>query len=158
MRSFLQMLCAMLLAFTVCGCTQTDNHNDENDSSVIQEDSQNEEVDYDLTEMNKDMVYATVSQMLMDPESYVGKTVRMNGPFSVYTNMDYSVYYPACIIEDALACCATGMEFVVTGATYPDDFPAEGTYITVTGTFETYQEGDVSFCHINNAEMMIEGS
>lgn len=37
-------------------------------------------VDYDLTQMNGDMVYATVYQMMADPSTYEGKTFRMHLP------------------------------------------------------------------------------
>lgn len=107
--------------------------------------------DYDLTGMNSDMVYATVYQMMVNPDDYIGKTVKMSGPFYPYTNADGTVYYPACIIEDALACCAQGMEFVVTDARYPDDYPEMGTEITVIGTFETYQEDGYLYCHLIDA-------
>lgn len=110
-------------------------------------------VDYDLTGMNSDMVYATVYQMMVNPESYIGKTVKMSGPFYPYTNMEGTVYYPACIIEDALACCAQGMEFVVPGAEYPEGYPEMGTTITVTGTFETYQESGYLYCHLVGATL-----
>lgn len=108
-------------------------------------------VDYDLTVMNSDMVYATVYQMLVNPDDYIGKTVKMSGPFYPYTNADGTVYYPACIIEDATACCTQGMEFVLASAEYPDDYPEMGTTITVTGTFETYQEDGYLYCHLVDA-------
>lgn len=114
-------------------------------------------VDYDLTEMNSDMVYATVYRMMVLPNSFVGKTVKMSGSFYPYTNEDGTVYYPACIVEDALACCAQGIEFVVTDATYPDDYPDMGSIITVTGTFETYQEGEYTYCHLRDAVLESEG-
>lgn len=136
----------------------TDQDANKSETAVgAEKNTENEEtVDYDLTDMNKDMVYATVYQMLVNPDSYIGKTVRMSGPFCPYTNMDRTVYYPACIIEDALACCQQGIEFVVKDAVYPDDYPETGTVITVTGTFETYEENGNVFCHINNAVMEID--
>ena len=39
-------------------------------------------VDYDLTQMNGDMVYATVYQMMADPSTYEGKTFRMEGLYT----------------------------------------------------------------------------
>ncbi|MEE1071351.1 MAG: hypothetical protein U0L26_03005, partial [Cellulosilyticum sp.] len=39
----------------------------------------NEEVDYDLTEMGADMVYATVYGMMVEPDTYVGKRIKMRG-------------------------------------------------------------------------------
>ena len=38
-------------------------------------------VDYDLTQMSSDMVYATVYQMMVAPKEYEGKTFRIDGNF-----------------------------------------------------------------------------
>ena len=43
-------------------------------------------VDYDLTQMSSDLVYATVYQMMVTPEEYEGKTFRIDGNFyATYT-------------------------------------------------------------------------
>ncbi|MBC5999125.1 hypothetical protein H8876_03815 [Clostridiales Family XIII bacterium BX16] len=62
--------------------------------------------------------------------------------------------YYACIIQDALACCTQGLEFVLAGEhTYPDDYPKEGEEITVTGIFDTYEEDGFKYCQLINASM-----
>ncbi len=100
------------------------------------------DVDYDLTTMSASMVYTTIYNMLVDPDSYTGKTVRMSGQYyaSYYDVTDQ--YYNYCIIADATACCSQGMEFLLSdeSCTYPDDFPEDYTEITVVGTFGTYEE------------------
>lgn len=116
-------------------------------------------VDYDLTAMSSDMVYAMVYHMMTDPYTYVGKTFRMDGLYySVYYEPT-AKYYHYCIIQDALACCAQGMEFVLDDGTHtsPEDYPEENTGVVVQGVFETYQEdGDSSlYCRLNDAVMEI---
>ena len=65
-------------------------------------------MDLDLTTLSSTMVFAEVSNLLYDPIPYLGKTVRMQGEFSVdhaYTmegELDLSENYFYCIIEDAL--------------------------------------------------------
>ena len=60
--------------------------------------------------------------------------------------------YFACIIADATACCSQGLEFFLAGEyTYPDDYPELGTEITVSGTFETYDEDGYMYCHLVDA-------
>ena len=57
---------------------------------------------------------------------------------------DLSVKIRKTIIQDATACCAQGMEFVLTDEySYPDDYPDEGSEITVMAVFDTYQEGNL---------------
>lgn len=55
---------------------ETNGNTDEREDTLIVEESNSLDpsVDYDLTEMNSDMVYSTVYQLMMDPERYVGKT------------------------------------------------------------------------------------
>lgn len=116
--------------------------------------------DYDLTTMSGDMVYATVYQMMTNPDKYVGKVFKMDGTFysSYYNSTDK--YYHYCIIQDATACCAQGMEFVWDDDShvYPDDYPAENSNIVVTGVFETYREdGDKNlYCRLSDASLELD--
>ena len=119
-------------------------------------------VDVDLTILSSTMVYSEVYNMLyFYPEDYYGKNVKMTGQFNVYQWVDESgivadmpVAY-ACIISDATACCAEGVEFVLEGDyTYPDDYPELGTEITVIGEFQSYEENGVTWYHLVNARMV----
>lgn len=114
-------------------------------------------VDYDLTKMSSDMVYATVYQMMVDPEPYVGKTFRMEGRYyPAYIEATGKVYH-YCLVEDALACCAQGIEFVWGDGShvYPDDYPKENGKIVIQGVFETYKEegDDYLYCRLKEATM-----
>ena len=118
-------------------------------------------IDIDLTALSRTMVYSEVYNMLyFYPEDYYGKTVKMTGLFNVYqwvdengVVLDMPVAY-ACIISDAAACCAEGMEFVLEGDyTYPDDYPELGTEITVIGEFQSYEENGVTWYHLVNARL-----
>ena len=117
------------------------------------------DVDYDLTEMDGDMVYAMVYQIMMNPSTYVGKTFRIEGTYhSVYYEMTGTRYH-SCIIKDALGCCAQGLEFVWDDGNhvYPDEYPQENTEIVVEGTLGTYQEeGDKNiYCRLEDATMKV---
>ena len=118
-------------------------------------------VDVDLTVLSSTMVYSEVYNMLyFYPEDYYGKTVKMTGLFNVYQWVDENgvvddmpVAY-ACIISDAMACCAEGMEFVLEGDyTYQDDYPELGAEITVIGEFQSYEENGVTWYHLVNARL-----
>ena len=106
------------------------------------------------------MVYSEVYNMLYyDQESYYGKTVKANGIFAIYQMVVDGVTQPApvayaCIIADATACCAEGMEFVLEGDyTYPDDYPELGAEITVIGEFQSYEENGMTWYHLVNARL-----
>lgn len=118
-------------------------------------------VDVDLTVLSSTMVYSEVYNMLYnDPAHYLGKTVKARGEFSIYQLVTDGVLQPdpvsyACIISDAAACCAEGMEFVLKGdLTYPDDYPELGAEITVIGEFQPYEENGVTWYHLVNAKMV----
>ena len=118
------------------------------------------EPDVDLTTLSSTMVYSEVYNMLYyDQESYYGKTVKANGIFAIYQMVVDGVTQPApvayaCIIADATACCAEGMEFVLEGDyTYPDDYPELGAEITVIGEFQSYEENGMTWYHLVNARL-----
>ena len=117
-------------------------------------------IDLDLTALSSTMVYSEVYSMMAEPETFVGQTVKMKGQFSVYQATDAAgqpipdqIYF-ACVIADATACCSQGLEFILDGAEYPDDYPAPGEEITVVGRFQTYMEGNWQYCHLVNAELV----
>ena len=117
-------------------------------------------VDVDLTVLSSTMVYSEVYNMLYyDQESYYGKTVKANGIFAIYQMVVDGVMQPdpvayTCIIADATACCAEGIEFVLEGDyTYPDDYPELGAEITVIGEFQPYEENGMTLYHLVNARL-----
>ena len=90
-------------------------------------------VDVDLTVLSSTIVYSEVYNMLYnDPAHYLGKTVKARGTFSIYQLVTDGVLQPdpvsyACIISDAAACCAEGMEFVLEGDLHlPGRLPGAG--------------------------------
>lgn len=112
-------------------------------------------IDVDLTKLSSTMVYSEVYNMMVSPDNYTGKTVKMKGQFAYYEDPETKAQYFACIIADATACCSQGLEFVLTGEhTYPDDYPELGSEITVTGTFELYEEGGFQYCRLADAEIV----
>lgn len=119
--------------------------------------SDNAEVD--LTQMGSDMVYATVYQMMMEPDNFVGKTVRMRGSYYASWYDATAKYYHYVIVKDAAACCSQGIEFIWGDGThvYPDEYPADETEVKVTGVFETYtEEGDSNrYCRLKNATFTV---
>ncbi len=118
--------------------------------------SNKEGVDIDLAAMNRTMVYSQVFEMLSRPERYRGKTVRMAGTYAVSKASEGGSRYHACLISDAMACCAQGIEFAPTNAVvYPRDFPAVGAAIVVQGVFDTYLERGERYVHVRDAMLSV---
>ncbi len=79
----------------------------------------------------------------------------MNGAFAYYEDPETKKQYFACIVADATACCSQGLEFILTGDhTYPNDYPGLSSVITVTGTFETYEENGFKYCRLTDAAIV----
>ncbi len=108
-------------------------------------------IDVDLTKLSSIMVYAEVFNIVMNPEEYDGKTIKMTGPCFIYENPDTGEQFYATIIQDATACCAQGLEFyLMDGIAYPE----VDEIITVVGEVEAYEDFGMMFCRIINAELV----
>ncbi len=117
--------------------------------------STSEDVDIDLTILSSTMVYSEVYNMMVTPENYIGKTIRMDGYYSCYHSEETGMTYLACIIMDATACCSQGIEFELAEEFLdPDHEPVPGDTITVQGEFDTYKEGDYTYCTLRNARYL----
>ena len=102
-------------------------------------------VDYDLSNMNYNMLSTITFEMLIEPEKYNNKTVKICGQF--YTEVEENVRYYSAITWDATLCCPAGMDFIPpAGMKFPEDFPTEESQITVTGTLhENPEDGNLLF-------------
>ena len=170
MKRLFCLLLAVCMAVSLCACGKGVERDTERGASAsepqpspaITEPPQAsaDGAEVDLTVLSSTMVYAEVYNMLYnDYESYLGKTVRARGEFSIYQLVVDGVLQPdpvayACIIADATACCAEGVEFALEGDyTYPDDYPEPGAEITVVGEFQAYEENGMTGYHLINARL-----
>lgn len=118
--------------------------------------SEEDEVDVDLTQLSSIMCYSEVYTMITYPEQYEGKTIKMSGDMAY--SMSYGEepqYYFAVLISDALACCQQGIEFVLESASGdPADYPAIGSQVTVVGEFTSYEQNGMTFVRLVNAKVL----
>ena len=133
----------------------SENSSESSDGSDTDSDAfSDRSVDIDLSAMSKTMVYSQVYDMMYTPDNYIGQSIKVKGPFSYVYDDEKGQEYFAVLITDAQACCSQGMEFVLDGEySYPDDYPELDTEITVTGTFNSYQENGYTYCQLLNASM-----
>jgi hypothetical protein len=119
------------------------NLNPQGDSST------SEGVDVDLTSLSGTMVFAEVYNIMSNPNDYIGKTIKVKGPYYASYFDDTGLYYNFIIVEDATACCQQGLEFIWNGEhTYPDDYPKEQTRIEVAGVYASYDELGHTYYHL----------
>ena len=130
-----------------------ENKNEENKEAENVGEENTKDIDYDLTEMNSDMIYATVFMVVQDPESYAGKTFKIYGNTYTFPTTEGKSMTHYCLIKDALACCAQGLEFISSNS--DEKYPDDGDEIVVTGTLESYTVEDIPMplCRLVNAKI-----
>ena len=150
MKTLLTALLLAVLLLTLCACGGGEQASAPAPESGDGTASAPVAVDVDLTQLSSTMVYSEVYNIMMAPEDYVGKIIRMEGQcVSAYYEPTDATYY-SIIIQDATACCAQGIEYVLTdGQTYPED----GGNATVTGRFEPYDEEGTTWYHLVDASV-----
>ena len=148
MKKTICIIFSLLLVFLLCSCG-AEKTQPAPAETPAQAAAPAPNADLDLTALSSTMVYSEVYNIMSAPDDYIGKTIKMNGSFETDEN---EIYY-FCLIKDATACCQQGIEFILDGAQYPDDYPALGSDITVLGTFERYYEGDQPYYHLMNAHL-----
>lgn len=134
---------------TISESATADIETDEAGTEKVEEiSSADPNVDLDLTALSSTMIYSEVFNMMMAPEEYEGKTIKMDGNCSIFTDEESGATYYACIVQDATQCCSQGLEFVLTDNYSDEDYPADGDEITITGKFSTYTENDLQYISI----------
>ncbi len=109
----------------------------------------NSKIDLDLTQMSATMIYSTIFEMLIMPEDYMEKNIKVMGWFETYQDPKTNELYYAVLVPDATACCQQGLEFIWLGDhKYPDDFPTPGADITVTGRYKIIETEGITYTYL----------
>ena len=104
--------------------------------------------------MSQAMIYSAIFNMMVEPESYEGKSIRLHGKFTVYEhNEDGKIYRNfACVVTDPQACCEQGLIFSLTeDKIYPDDYPEKDSLITIRGILTHQQKDDYDSYELSNS-------
>lgn len=103
----------------------------------------------DFTDMNYNIAYAKIFNILINVEQYIGRTIKFRGNFysseeEILNDRSYSV-----LLYDATACCQTGFQFILTGEhKYPDDYPEEMSVIEIEGTLKMKEINGFEYLYI----------
>ena len=116
---------------------------------VVSTGSNTSKINLDLTKMSATMIYSTIFDMLIMPEDYIEKTIKLSGWFETYTDPQTGEMYYAVVVPDATACCQQGLEFVWPGDhKYPEDFPEIKQDITVTGIYKLIENDGITYNYL----------
>lgn len=152
-----RLIAAGIACIMLTGCGNSSSSQESESSSQLPDyilALANDGYDCDLTQLNSNMMYGQIFDMVNNYEPYMGLSVRVKGNFQYYKDPAGKDYFSV-FIPDAAQCCNQGIEFVLKGEhTYPDDYPQIGDEITVTGTFNAYDEYHAIYCQLLDAEIV----
>lgn len=158
MKKIIAIILALVLALSFVACSKNsdknDNSNSKSTTKATETTTEAKSVDLDLTQLSSTVVYSEVYNMLITPDDYKGKIIKMKGQFNQYTDDETGKIYNSVIIPDATACCQQGLEFELSDKTNPNF--EQNTEITVVGTFDTYSDGKFLYCYLKNAKIINE--
>lgn len=164
-RKFLFALALALIFLTSC-TSADDKSRDETGKSqnhpnfsempnVVHEDKDGV---VDLRNLNGNIIYAEIYNMMMYPDEYLGKTIKVKGQYYGEENPDDKKYYHFVFISDAQACCQQGLEFICDGALkVPDDYPNLEQGIEISGVWSKYKDGENTFYRLKSATVEVLG-
>lgn len=161
MKKVIFLLLISLITISCSKNKEDESFNDETyvferptpDSSIVEQTPSN--IDLDLTKMSSTMIYAEIFNMVIDPDSYNNKWIKVKGFFQVFHDDYLNEDYYAIIIPDATACCQQGIEFTWQGDhTYPDDYPELNSEITITGKYIALETEDgISYSYLSVTDL-----
>lgn len=147
---------------TIQGTAEVESNlqdNDEKNETDIEETKDINDVDVDLTVLSSTMVYSEVYNMMVNPDVYLGKTIKVIGPYYA-GQLVYGTekYYHFVVISDATACCQNGIEFIWddNSHVYPDEYPKDNTVIEITGVFSSYEESGNTYYYLKTDGITIK--
>ena len=111
-------------------------------------------IDLDLTSQSPTMIYAQVFNMMLDPDSFNGKVIKLKGACAIFQDQTLNRAFYACIVKDATACCAQGLEFVLSDEYSIEEYPTENADITIIGRFETYKLNGLDSFHLTGTKLV----
>jgi hypothetical protein len=141
-------------ASTSAGTTPKDTVSESEDWQIS--DLSNGSIDIDLTQMNATMIYSVIYDILINPDSYYGKSILVDGYFDTMMNDELGVRYYFIVVPDATACCVQGLEFTLPdGKVYPDDYPAVNENIRIKGVIDRYAEEGQYYTYIKTETLTV---
>lgn len=151
MKKFIATVLIISVCVSFAACSKSKNNVDKNTTTATTT-TEAKSVDLDLTALSSTVVYSEVYNMLITPDDYKGKMIKMKGNFNQYYDEESKKTYNAVIIPDATVCCQQGLEFQLADNSNPNF--EQGTEITVEGSFNTYSDGKFIYCYLENAQIV----
>ncbi|MEL7565088.1 MAG: hypothetical protein AAGU27_09420 [Dehalobacterium sp.] len=107
----------------------------------------------DVIEIKEKMFIAQTNDIYLNPEDYLGKTIKYEGIFdSFYYDVNDTTYYY--VIRYGPGCCGfdanAGFEVVWSG-----DYPNKNDWVEVIGVLEEYEENEYKYLRLNLSSLTV---
>lgn len=135
-KSFFLVVLAIIIPLTFIGCGKTPENEED-------------KIDIDLSKMSTTMSYSYITNMIENPNEFMGKTVKATGTHKTTTSNN--ITYHAILIYDSTSCCSQALEFILEDG---KNYPSTEKEITIEGTFGTYNEGNNTYCYLNPSKVV----
>ncbi len=153
------MLCVAALALTGCGQRETPDTAINTPATPAPVFSgateapvpESSTAEIDLTSMSATMVYSYVFNLFNTPDAFIGQRFKMQGIYDEWRWEQADQTYHYIIVADATACCAQGLEFVLTDESAA--YPQPGDEIEIIGVFGTYEENGNLYVRITSDQI-----
>lgn len=135
-----------------------DKKNNATDAEETEKIEDSKFIDVDLTVLSSTMIYSEVYNMMVNPDDYLEKTIKVSGPYNAAYLEDTGKYYHFVVISDATACCQNGIEFIWddNSHVYPDEYPESNTIIELVGVFSSYEELGETYYYLKTDGIIIK--
>lgn len=111
------------------------------------------EIDVDLTALSRIMAEAKFFDIVTNSAEYLGKTIRVSGPYFTLFFNNQIYHYVIIILSDG-CCPPDGFEFRLTeGNMALTDHLRQGTMIEITGELGFYMEDNFRFLYLSVSDM-----
>ena len=113
-------------------------------------------IDVDFTEFGMTMAMGKFFEVFTNSSEYLDQIMRVRGEyFSMFFQETGQRHHFITLIPGD-DCCRMGFEFMVSGEkSFPEDFPAEGMVIEITGVLSVYEEFGSHFIYLATDEIVI---
>ena len=105
-------------------------------------------IDLDLSQVNRNITYAQMLQVLSAPADHAGKIFRLKGRFNYAESKDLA----RIIFSDSTGCCEVAVQFIPSGSLRdPEDYPPLYGEFLITARLEMAPDGAETACRFVDA-------
>jgi uncharacterized membrane protein YcgQ (UPF0703/DUF1980 family) len=116
----------------------------------------------EVVEIKEKMFIAQTNDVYLNPEDYMGKTIKLEGLFKSYDSTDYGVSY-SFVIRYGPGCCGNdgtaGFEVAWDSRSQDGDdvpYPEEDAWVEAAGVLKSYEEDGFPYLYLSLSSLTVK--